>query len=72
MEPQGTRWEKVKMRGGPDLRRVRVPGGWLVVTLGGTSPPVAFYPDPEGRWAAGFVEDEELPGGQLTVVDDSK
>jgi|GEM_PF-2680666 len=72
MDPRGGQWEKLKMRGGPNLRRARVPGGWLVTTLGGTSEPVAFYPDPEGRWANGFPEVDDLSGGELSVVDEKR
>ena len=33
--------------------RSKVPGGWLVFTtgLGGCSPSVCFYPDPEHAWS---------------------
>lgn len=33
-----------------DVYRAQVPGGWLVITSSGTTPGIAFYPDPDYDW----------------------
>ena len=35
---------------GPTLRRLKVPGGWLVSIAAGFSHPLTFYPDADHEW----------------------
>ena len=45
-------WEKVKVKKGINLKKLKVPGGWIVKVqdLAGTGISITFMPDPNHQW----------------------
>lgn len=43
-------WEKIKGKKGPNIRRAKVPGGWLIYAESGYGGGVTFLPDPKHEW----------------------
>jgi len=44
------KWEKVPSDNRFSVYRVKVPGGWLVLTYWADKSGMTFYPDPNHQW----------------------
>src|SRR5262249_50975001 len=55
-----------------NVKRAKIPGGWLLIAMSNTGGGVTFYPDPEYKWNGGSVADDPVkfalvsPRGALT------
>jgi len=41
-----------------NVKRAKIPGGWLLIAMSNTGGGVTFYPDPEYKWNGGSVADD--------------
>ena len=48
------------------MKRAKIPGGWLLVSTSNAGGGVTFYPDPGHKWDGGSVADE--PGKTLLAA----
>jgi hypothetical protein len=58
------RWERLRSNYG-DVRRTKVPGGWLLSMEAGTGGGLVFYPDPGHRWDGEGADRQPAPGREL-------